>query len=110
MLDQIKLLLGISDDSKDGILNYLINAVTVLVKKYCHLSDVSSTNLQNIIIDFIVDRYRSKQYGKSDAPQIVSSISEGDTKVSFNTVQYSISNALTDDEKKILIPYRKLWL
>lgn len=107
-IDTIKMLLGITDASKDNLLNYLNNAVTTEVKKYCRIK-VIPDELQVIINDLVVDRFRSRGYGASEAPKTVSSISEGDVSISFKTVQYGITAELTDAEKQRLVPYRRLY-
>ena len=111
LLAQVKMLLGIADidTSKDGVINFLITRVSADVKKFCRISDVSSDELQALIADMVVTRYRARGYGKETAPQVLSSIAEGDVTLQFKTTQYNATSELTDAEKSALVPYRKLW-
>lgn len=107
----IKKLLDIAEDDtgKDDLLTYIGNVVSAEVKAYCRIPEISD-DLQLIINDMVVDRYRARGYGQSNAPQTLTSISEGDVSMQFDTVQYNPTMELTDAEKKRLAPYRKLWL
>lgn len=109
-LSTIKMLLGISstDTSSDKIITYIGNAVSTDAKKYCRIP-VITDDLQLIINDMVIDRYRARGYGQQDAPQTVTKVSEGDVEVDFKTVQYNATMELTDAEKKRLVPFRKLW-
>lgn len=109
LLEQVKLLLGITDTDKDSLLGLLCDTVTAQVKAYCRLSDVADTGLQGIIADMVVNRYRSRGYGKADNPRTVTAVTEGDTKLGFAVTTYADAGALTDNECAALKPYRKLW-
>lgn len=107
-ITNVKTLLGITDTSKDDLLTYIGNVVTTDVKAYCRIP-VITDDLQLVINDMVVDRYRARGYGQEEAPKTLSSISEGDVTMQFKTTQYSPTMELTDAEKKRLVPYRKLW-
>ena len=109
LLEQVKLLLGIRDTEKDALLSVLCDTVTEQVKTYCRLSDVSSAGLQGLMADMVVSRYRARGYGQEAEPKVVSSISEGDTSLSYKTTQPTVSGELTEDDRRALSPYRKLW-
>ncbi len=109
-LKQVKMLLGIADadTDKDDLLTYVGNVVTVEVKGYCRVA-VISDELQSVITDMVVDRYRARGYGQQDTPQTVSSITEGNVTVQLKTALSNATMELTDAEKKRLTPFRKLW-
>lgn len=109
LLEQVKLLLGITDTEKDALLSLLCDAVTAQVKTYCRITDVTGTGLQSVIADMVVNRYRSRGYGKADSPRTVTAVTEGDTKLEFAAATYAAAGALTDNECTALKPYRKLW-
>lgn len=109
LLEQVKLLLGITDAERDALLSLLCDTVTAQVKGYCRLSDVADTGLQGVIADMVVNRYRYRGYGKADSPRTVTAVTEGDTKLEFAATTYAAAGALTDSECAALKPYRKLW-
>jgi hypothetical protein len=108
-ITNIKTLLGITDTDNDSILSHIGDVVTAEVKAYCRIPTIAD-DLQLIINDMVIDRYRARGYGQETAPQTLKSISEGDVSMQFDTVQYNPTMELTDAEKKRLAPYRKLWL
>jgi len=110
LLEQVKLLLGITDTDKDSLLGLLCDTVTAQVKAYCRLSDVTDAGLQGLMADMVVNRYRARGYGQEAVPKILSGLSEGDVSFTYKTTQYDTAGELTDAEKKALSQYRKLWL
>lgn len=89
-LERIKKLLGISDDSKDEILQFTIDNVTDMVLNYCNITEVPE-KLENIILSMCVDKYRAESLGSEISPGAVKSISEGDVSVSYGSA-YSVSD------------------
>lgn len=82
-LDTVKSLLGIADDSQDGVLRYVMDSVEESICNYCNLDQVPS-GLFNTAFRMAVDMYRQEGFGSLGTPQgPVASISEGDTSVSF---------------------------
>lgn len=55
MLEQIKLLLGISDDSKDDLLTALIAYAQEEIRNYCHRDDIEA--LESTLIQMVIYRY-----------------------------------------------------
>ena len=109
MLEIVKIRLGISDSSADTILNYFISLLTPLVKQYCRIS-VIPDDLQAIMVDMVVQRYFVwLQYGQNGEPRALSSITEDKVKLDFKILPYSPAGILSDEEKKALMPYRRLW-
>lgn len=113
LLTQVKTLLGITDDSKNGVLTYIVNLVTGLALRYCRLT-AATDELNTVLTGMVVERYRANGYGQEAIPQQVSSITEGNETVSFMKARnvpenFILSNELTDGEKSMLVPFRKLW-
>lgn len=109
LLEQVKLLLGITDAEKDALLSLLCDTVTAQVKAYCRITDVTNTGLQSVVADMVVNRYRSRGYGKTDNPRTVTAVTEGDTKLEFVATNYASAGTLTDNECAALSQHRKLW-
>lgn len=110
LLEQVKLLLGITGTDSDALLSLLCDTVSAQVISYCRAADLSDAGLQGAAADIAVNRYRARGYGNTERPKTVSGISEGDVSVSYKTDLYSASGVLTADECAALAPYRKLWL
>ena len=113
MLDQVKMLLGITDTGKDGLLTYIGNLVNGMAMQYCRLS-VRPDDFDTVLPPMVAERYRANGWGQECTPQTVESISEGNVSVHFAKLRnvpenFIISNELTDGEKTVLQPYRKLW-
>jgi hypothetical protein len=56
MLDKIKILLGLADDSKDDLLNILIALCKDEAVDFCNLTEYSN-KLDSAIIAMVVERY-----------------------------------------------------
>lgn len=56
MLEIIKAMLSISDDSKDTLLGYLIDNAQAFVISYCGLSEYTTT-LDNIVIKMVLEDF-----------------------------------------------------
>jgi len=56
MIDNIKILLGITDASKDTLLQLLINDAKDFATAYCNL-EIYETKLDNIIIKMVIERF-----------------------------------------------------
>lgn len=93
MLENIKMLLGITDTSKDTLINYWIDYYAKMVLKYCHLSYLDG-DLQSIVEQMVVARLGGlaldKNTGATDqAPQGVKSITRGDYSITYKDAQSS---------------------
>ena len=84
MLEKVKMLLGISDTSKDDILSLILEIIQDEVKNYCHIEEIPK-RLETIVVRMAVDLYRSEGYGTGTKPLTVSSVSRGDVSTSFDT-------------------------
>ncbi len=90
MLERLKKLLGIADDSKDEVLQFTIDNVTDMVLNYCNIPEVPE-KLENIILSMCVDKYRAENLGSETVQGTVKSITEGDVSVSYGSA-YSVSD------------------
>lgn len=84
MLEKLKILLGIEDDSKDFILQFTIDTITDMVLNYCNIKEIPS-GLENIVVSMCIDKYRAENYGQENSEGTVKGISEGDVSVSFGS-------------------------
>ena len=63
MLERLKKLLGIADDSKDELLQFTIDNVTDMVLNYCNITEVPE-KLENIILSMCVDKFHMRFVGE----------------------------------------------
>ncbi len=84
LLKRLKMLLGITDESKDELLSFLIDDVVNLILGYCRICFLPRP-LESLVPVIAADMYRAKGYGGESAPEIVKSISEGQRSVSFDS-------------------------
>lgn len=110
-LSKLKQLLGIDleDTSKDVPLNFAMDNVQEVINNYCHTAEIPA-GLLNTAYRMAVDLWRNENFGESTATQgSVSSISEGDTSVSFNqTADVSYQDSLLKNYRAVLNRYRKV--
>ena len=101
-LAKLKELLGIEDHSRDMVLAFVIADVEETIKNYCHVEKIPDGLLHT--------GYRNENIGsETGAAGSVSSISEGDTSVSFH--QYaddSFKDTVLKNYKSSLNRYRKV--
>lgn len=112
-LEVFKPLIGVSvsDTSKDAPLQFILNNVEETVLNYCNVEEIPN-GLKNTAYRMAMDVYRSENIGQAndEIKDEVSSISEGDTSVSFKS---SSENKLKADNilknyQAQLAKYRKL--
>lgn len=106
MLDEIKLIVGISDNYKDTLIDYHINSITNDVKNYCNLSAIPS-QLETFVKKKVVSilKYELNEY------KGIKSIFEGDTKLEVaieNNGAESLVYSLNDNDRKELRNFRKV--
>ena len=111
MLENIKLLLNITDDKYDNIILLYLSKVETIVVDYCNVNELS-LGLESFIEDKVVSIMRPMVSGGTQNAGEIKSISRGDTKIEYNVgeaVQTSSNGVnLTDSDKKILNTYRKV--
>ena len=107
-LEKLKLLLGITEDSKDIILQFIIADVEESIMNFCNIEEVSE-GLYMTAYRMAIDLYRNENLGDESNPLgSISSISEGDTSTSFRSNATEFKDSLLKDYKKQLNKYRKL--
>ncbi|MCC0752910.1 phage head-tail connector protein [Clostridioides sp. ZZV13-5731] len=109
-VERLKKLLGFSreDDSKDTILEFILEDVEEIVKNYCNIS-VIPEGLNSTILRMAIDMYKNESLGSEDiALGSISSISEGDTSVSYRSSASEFKESLLKDYKSQLNRYRKI--
>ena len=94
MLERIKLLLNITDDSKDALLNELIDNATEFAQNYIN-NDDALENLTGTIIAMVI--YDYNRMG-----------TEGLTSENYSGVSFGYTSGYSDDIMKQLKRYRKV--
>ena len=111
MLENIKLLLNITDNKHDNMILLYISKVSTMVIDYCNVSELSK-GLESFIEDKVVSIMKPTITGGTQNNGEIKSISRGDTKIEYNVgeaVQTSSNGVnLTDSDRKILNTYRKV--
>ncbi|QDY23144.1 hypothetical protein CGQ39_13470 [Clostridium botulinum] len=109
-LEKLKKLLDISldDDSKDFSLQFAIEDAEQTIRDYCHIKEIPE-ELNNTILRMSIDIYRNDNLGEEENPLgPISSISEGDTSISYRNANAEFKDSLVKDYKAKLHKYRKL--
>ena len=111
MLENIKLLLSITDDKHDNMILLYLDKISTIVLDYCNVNELSR-GLESFIEDKVVSIMKPVVTGGTQNTGEVKSISRGDTKIEYNVgeaIQTSSNSInLTDSDKKILNTYRKV--
>lgn len=97
MLNKIKLLADIKDDSQDALLSLLIEQTMIKVQNYCNREDVPA-GLEPVIIDMVVNQYNMRVSAASGGT--VESIKRGDTEIKYG------STSSANNETDIITDYR----
>lgn len=96
----LKILLGITDESKDVILAFVIDKATDMVCNYCNIAEIP-TGFNNVLLNMCIDIYRAESLGQEQIQGPVKSITEGDVSVSFG----SAASVSENDGMKFLKDY-----
>ena len=111
MVENIKLILNITDDSQDNLILLYLAKVETMVVDYCNVNELTG-GLESFIEDKVVSIMKPLVSGGTQNTGEIKSISRGDTKIEYNVgeaVQTSSNTVnLTDSDKKILNTYRKV--
>ena len=110
MLENIKLLLNITDNKHDNIILLYLSKVETMVIDYCNVNELC-LGLQSFIEDKVISIMKPTITGGTQNTGEIKSISRGDTKIEYNVseaVQISSNGVnLTDSDKRILNTYRR---
>ncbi|HHN8472381.1 TPA: phage head-tail connector protein [Clostridioides difficile] len=109
-VERLKKLLGFSreDDSKDTILEFILEDVEEMVKNYCNVPTIPE-QLNSTILRMAIEMYKNESLGSEDvALGSISSISEGDTSISYRSSASEFKESLLKDYKAQLNRYRKI--
>ena len=111
MLENIKLILNITDDKHDNMILLYLSKIEAIVIDYCNINELC-LGLQSFIEDKVISIMKPLVTGVTQNTGEIKSISRGDTKIEYNVgeaVQASSNGVnLTDNDKKILNTYRKV--
>ena len=113
-INDLKPLLGleVTDTSKDSVLTFVLGNVAEVICNYCHIAEVPR-GLEYTAYRMAMDLYRNEGIGEADSDGNigrVSSIDEGDVKISFGASNFdsSFANSLLKVYTPQLNRYRKL--
>lgn len=110
MLENIKLMLNISDYEHDNIILLYLSKVETMVIEYCNINKLTE-GLESFIEDKVVSIMKPLVTVGTQNTNEVKSISRGDTKIEYNVGEAvtSTSNgaSLTSSDKEFLKQYRR---
>ena len=110
MLENIKLILNITDDSQDDLILLYLSKVETIVIDYCNVNELTE-GLESFIEDKVVFIMKPLVTGGTQNTNEVKSISRGETKIEYNVGEAvaSTSNgaSLTSSDKEFLKHYRR---
>ena len=90
-LEKLKALLGKTSSDNDVQLQFLLDNIKEVILNYCNLDELPA-GLANTAYRMAIDAYKAEGIGNSNgAENPVSSISEGDTSVSFAVLSMDAS-------------------
>lgn len=104
MLAALKMLLGISDDTQDKLLEFLIKDTENMVLGFLRL-EIMPVQIESLIPVICADIYRAKEYGKAESPENVKSISQGKRSVTIESSRPD-DDAILRNYYKRLMPFR----
>lgn len=117
LLDRVKFIMKITDDSRDAEIQYYIDEVTTSVLGYCNqitLEKEMESLVVNKVATMIGGNFSFSQ-GSTESNRKIASISRGGMSITYadSTTEggnsgYSNSLMLSEEEKKILKKYRRL--
>ena len=110
MLENIKLILNITDNEHDNIILLYLSKIEAMVLEYCNIKEITS-GIQSFIEDKVISIVKPTITGGTQNTGEIKAITRGDTKIEYNVgeaIQTSSNGInLTDSDKKILNIYRK---
>lgn len=110
MLENIKLMLNITDEEHDTMIMLYISKVSTMVVEYCNINDLTE-GLKSFIEDKVVSIVKPIITGGTQNTGEIKSISRGDTKIEYNVGEAVVSATngatLTSSDKEFLKQYRR---
>lgn len=81
-LAKLKLLLGITDNAKDALLQFCLDNTTESILNYCNLTELPG-GLENTAYRMAMELYRNENFGSQATTGQIASKSAGDVSVSY---------------------------
>lgn len=109
-LDKLKELLGLDlrDTSNNSTLNFIMDDIKEIILNYCNVEELPK-GLVNTAYRMAIDAYRNENIGEEEnSLGSISSISEGETTVSYRSSATEFKDSLIKDYKVQLNQYRKI--
>ena len=110
MLENIKLLLNITDEKHDNIISLYLDKISTIVLDYCNVNELSK-GLESFVEDKVVSIMKPLVTGGTQNTGEIKSISRGDTKIEYNVGEAVVSTSngatLTSSDKEFLKQYRR---
>lgn len=109
ILENIKILMNISDNQNDNKINFVINKTVDEVKAFINLSEELPKELENIITDITLNYLNENPYGiKQFETANIKSIERGDTTITYNDAKVITIAEIMENYKSKLLYYRKI--
>lgn len=110
MLENIKLILNITDDKHDNLILLYLAKVETMVVDYCNVNELTE-GLESFIEDKVISIMKPLVTGGTQNTSEIKSISRGDTKIEYNVGEAVVSATngatLTSSDKEFLKQYRR---
>ena len=111
-IENIKIILNITDESLDSYLEFCENNITNKILDRCNI-EIIPERLNTLIQEFLIEQYNINKEGIGEGKKVVSSVSDNGQSVSFQTIG-GVSNVsqnvdeFLDRNMSILVAYRKM--
>lgn len=105
-LEQLKLLLGVTDDTLDTLLSLVIDEVDNYILAYCKRETVPEP-LARLVAPMACALWRARGYGASDAPRTVKSVAQGNRTVTYADTGADAYMDVFEPFRVMLNPYRR---
>ncbi len=108
-LEKLKLLLGVEGEAQDFLLQFTLDSVEETILNYCNIKELPQ-GLEMTAYRMAMDLHRNENLGAEEsAPGSISSLTEGDTSVSYNScVTDGYKDTLLKAYEKQLNRYRRV--
>lgn len=110
MLENIKLMLNITDNEYDNIILLYLAKVETIVVEYCNINELTD-GLKSFIEDKVVSIVKPTITGGTQNTGEIKSVTRGDTKIEYNVgdvAEASSGSSLTSSDKEFLKQYRRV--